>query len=58
MSFGPFLSLFDHCMIQIDHFLMIVLCVNGFTGFQEFIINNTALVPPDTKTDLVLSYKF
>ena len=51
MSFGPFQSLFDQCMIQIDHLLMIALCVNGFAGFQEFIINNTSLVPPDTKHD-------
>ena len=49
MSFGPFQSLFDQCMIQIDHLLMIALCGNGFAGFQEFIINNAALVPPDTK---------
>jgi hypothetical protein len=52
MSFGSFRSLFDQCLIWIDHLLMIALCVNGFSGFQEFIINNTALVPPDTKHDI------
>ena len=51
MSFGPFQLLFDQCMIQIDNFLMIALCVNGFAGFLELIIKNTALVPPDTKHD-------
>jgi hypothetical protein len=49
MSLGPFRSLFDQCMIQIDHLLIIALCINGFARLQEFIINNTALVPPDTK---------
>ena len=49
MSFGPFCLLLDKCAIQIDHLLMIALSVDGFSGLQEFIINNTALVPPDTK---------
>ena len=43
---------------KIDHLLMIVLCVNGFTGFQEFIINNTALVLPDTKHVFFLPKRF
>ena len=47
-------SHFDQCMIQIDNLLMILLCVNGFAGFQEFLIKNTPLVPPDTNMIFLL----
>jgi hypothetical protein len=49
MFFGPFWSFFDQCMIQMNHLLAIALCVNSFARLQDFIINNTVLVPPDTK---------
>lgn len=35
--------------LNFNHLLAIALHINSFAGFQEFIVHNTALVPPRTE---------